>query len=356
MEGNAEMGGQEVQLSEEFAALQQELLGGQQSLEQPQLPEKIGELGREDFEKLLEEASGGTIKNFNDFKEVTNYRSERTELQNKLKEYEQISKLNEGGPKFANELVQKLNDFYSNGVPEEQIYEFLRVQKMNVEELADMDVLRMKYNKEYPGLTDDDFEKLIDAEFGDLEGIGGLKMKKAAMVGRKELAELKVSLSEPEHLRMQKTVQEQQENRFKNWHTLLNATQGNKEQTQFKVPVGDDVHEINFAVPKEYRDLLSREMAKYATMHNIPATKEGIAALDDFAQRSIMWKYGTEIMATLFRDVQATTKDQILGKVHNIEITPTGTGGNKAPIPSKKTPMQEAISKIAKEGMNGAWK
>ena len=348
--------GQGQEMPEEFANLLTEIQGDNSNADMPEMPEKFGELDRPSFEKLLEEASGGAIKDFGGFRQAITAQEKYAELQQKLSQTEQQLQLNSGGPKYANDFVKKVDEFYRNGVPEEQIKEFIRVQELNVDELSDADVLKTMYKREYPTLTNDELDQLIEDEFGDLDGIGGTKLKKAALDGRKKLSEMKVNLSEPEHLRMQKAAQQEAESRMKNWHQLTKTVYENKEQHQFSIPVGEDNVSLNFTVPKEFRQTLSFELAKYATMNKIPATKEGLAALNDFAERSIFFRYGKEIMATMFRDTQAGTKNEVLSKVHNVEITRNGNGGQQTSVKKTLSKAEEQMSRLAKEGMQGKWR
>jgi len=319
--------------------------------EAPQYPEKIGELNLSDFESLLEEASGGSIKQYGELKEALSAKDKYAELQGKLQELEQRSKLYEGGPQYANPLVQKLDEFYKNGVPDNQIEEFLAVQKMDVDNLGDVDVVKMLMKREYPALTSEDLDRLIEDQYGDLEDIGGIKLKKDALDGRKKLAELKVNLSEPEHLRVQAASRKQAEERFNNWNRLTTTLYGKKETHEFNVDVGDEKHSVNFPIPNEFRGLLAAELARYATTNEIPPTRDGLNALNDFAERSILFRYGKEIMATLFRDAAAKTKEGVLSKVHNIELTRSGDGGQKKETQKKLSAWEEQKRKMLKQDM-----
>jgi hypothetical protein len=322
--------------------------------EQSQLPQNIGTLPMNKFEELLVEATGGKLNNYSEFQEALTAKEKYQELQQKLGHAE--TQLNEykGGPKYSNELVQKLDEMYRNGVPEDNIQEFIRLQRMDVEKLSDKEVMKMVYSKDYPGIKDEELDQLLEDEYGDLDGIGGIKMKKAAIDGRKKLSDMKVNIAEPEHIRMQKTEEAQAVKRFQNWEKVVNSV-FNKESHEFKLDVGGKESVLNFTLPESSRQKLNIEVTRYATMNNIPPTKEGLAQLQDFAERTLLFAYGKEIMGTLMRNASANTRQEELARVHNIEITRSGEN-RTTNVNVKKSPLEEQRERLNKEAMNGQWR
>lgn len=336
---------------EDFDALAQFAAGGEQQPEPTALPEKFGNVAFVEFEKAIVEATGGTVKGFEDFKQVLASREKFSTLEKDyqtLKEQEQAFK---GGPKYANELSQKIDDMYRNGVSEDNIMDFIKLQRMDVNAMDDKDVMKNVFKREYPQFSDEELDQMIEEEFDG----SSLKLKKAAIEGRKTLEQLKVNIQEPENVRMQKAQTEQLQARFTKWATVTDTVWGKKEQHTFDIEIGDDKSAFNFAVPEETRKVLSIELAKYATQHGIPATAEGFKALQEVGERMLLFKHGKEIMATLFRDVDAQTRSKILANVHNTNPAGRGDGGQKKDINLNLSEAELQKKRIAQEGMSGRW-
>lgn len=337
-------------LPEEFASLLNESQGDASGDNNLQVPEKIGELPLEQFNKILGEASGGAINDYNAFQKVVSLQEKYSSLENENKSLHERMKVFEGGPKFENELVDKLNSMYKSGATDEQIYRFLEMQKIDIDAMSDMDVVTRMYKEEYPEFTPEEIQELIKDEFGDLEEVRGkAKLRKAAADGRSKLAEMKVNVSEPESVRKQKAAQSELESKFKNWNVVTNSLYGKKEKHEVNLTVGDQKVNIPISIPEDVRGKLSVEIAKYAVQNNIPPTKEGMAHLQEYAERSMMFLYGKQILETLFRDTKAQTTQELLQKFHNSSPTNRGTGGNGNPNPTVITKEKTGLEKLKEQ-------
>ena len=337
---------------EDFDALAQLAAGGQQQPEPTALPEKFGNVAFNDFNTALVEATGGTVKGFDDFKQVIAAKEKLSTLEKEYQTLKQQEEAFKGGPKYANELSQKIDDMYRNGTPEDSIMDFIKLQRMDVAAMEDKDVMKNIFKREYPDFSDEELDQAIAEEFGE----SGIKLKKAAIEGRKQLEQLKVNIQEPEHVRTQKAQTEQLQARFAKWNTVTDTVWGKQEQHTFDIEIGDDKSSFAFAVPEETRKVLAVEIAKYATQHQIPATSEGLAVLKDVGERMLLFKHGKEIMATLFRDVDAQTRAKILANMHNTNPAGRGDGGQKKPVNLNLTESELQKKTIAEQGMNGGWR
>jgi len=337
---------------EDFDALIDLGNGGGAQPEPPAFPEKFGNIAFKDFENALVEATGGTVKDFNGFQEAISVREKYSALE---KEYQQLKSQEEafkGGPKYANDLTKKIDDMYRNGVSEDGIMDFIKLQRMNVTEMEDRDVMKALYKRDFPQFSDEELDEAIAEEFGD----SGIKLKKAAIEGRKALEQLKVNIQEPENVRMHNAQVEQLQARLQKWHTVTDTVWGKKEQHSFQFQIGEEKTGFNFAVPEDTRKTLAVEIAKYATQNQIPATQEGFQLLQDVGERMLLFKHGKEIMQTLFRDVDAQTRAKILGSVHNVNPTGRGDGGQKKEINFNLSDAEKQKAQIAKDGMSGGWR
>ena len=343
MEGLNDNGqGIQNQLEGDFANLWNEVSQGDAPANE--LPEKIGELPIGDFEQLLGQATNGVIGNYNQFQEALSARDKLGELNEKLARLQVQNQELSGGPKYANDLVAKIDEMYRGGVPQQQINEFIRMQNVDVANMSDVEIVKMAYKQDYPNMTSEEIEQLLEEDFGDLEGMGGIKLKKEAVNARKKLEQLKVDLAEPEHIRQQKAKQSEMDATFRNWSTLLGRMYENKQVQAFDVQLGDNQHSIEFNIPDEFRPLLAQELAKYATTQNIPVTNKGLEQLQDFAERSIMFKYGKDILAKVIRDISAETKSGELRRLHNVE--PISRGEQKTHVKKELTGLEKTRSKM----------
>jgi len=89
-----------------------------------------------DYNKWLEEQTGGTFKDVETFKSALPKFSEYDSLLTQKAELEE--KLNV--KPFQNEFVEKLNDFYKSGASEDQIKNFIKVSSVDLEKLSPVEV------------------------------------------------------------------------------------------------------------------------------------------------------------------------------------------------------------------------
>jgi hypothetical protein len=337
---------------EDFNKLMEIAAGGGQEPIVEQIPERFGDVAFDTFNKALVEATGGAVQDFNSLKEVIAAKGRLSEMEQSFNTLKQQEEAFRGGPKYANELVEKIDKMFKDGATEDSIQEFIKLQRMNVSEMDDESVLKTLYKKEFPQFTDDELDEMLKEEFDG----SSLKLKKAAIEGRKKLEEMKVNIQEPENIRMQKIQGEQAKARFENWVKVNAAVWGKKESHSFDLQIGDASTKLNFALPIDTREHITLEVSKYAAQNKIPATQEGLKHLQDVAERMLFFKHGKEILSTLFRDVSAKTKEEILSAMHNVSSQDRGDGGNKGPVTKKLSPAEEQRARILKEGMNGSWR
>lgn len=146
---------------------------------------------------------GTVIPNFEEeFVKKTNGRFKSVdEVLNLTQEYENKLKEIESKPKYANELVEKLNDFVSKGGDYKT---FLKYQDLNLDSMDDLDVALEYYTTvENTGATREEIESFlvdqykqgVDAEeFGFSQfqvNAGAFKLKSDAKRFREELSKLK---------------------------------------------------------------------------------------------------------------------------------------------------------------------
>lgn len=326
-------GGGDQSLNGDF---QQLLNSVQNTGEAPELelPDTIGELPLENFNKAIHEATGGQLQDYKSLNEVVGLKAKYQELQEKLGRLEVERQEYSGGPKYGNELSAKIDDLVKHGATNEQIAEFVRLQSMDLGAMNDLDKVKLHYQNEYKGASEEAILELIAEELGvddlsELEGRASAKLMKMAKQANAFLEEQKVTISEPEHIKQQKQLQQQMQQQFGNWQRLLNTTYSGREKHDFTLDLGDDqTYASSFPIPEEFRTHLANEVAKYAVQNNIPVTTEGYAALQDVAERMLFFKYGKEMMAATIRDVMGRTKEEVLRSNHNVETIGRGSGGN----------------------------
>lgn len=348
---NVNDGTQNFSLDDDFANLLNSVNAPADDTNGMQLPDRIGELALGDFEKLLAEATGGSVANYGQFKEAVTAKEKYAELEQKLNGLQQQAEQFAGGPKYANELVQKIDEMFKNGLAEDNIYEFLKYQKLDVDNMNDEDALRSVLRYQFPSFSNEEIDEMLQEEYNG----SSLKMKKAAIEARQKLKEIKVNLSEPENVRVQKIKQQEDDRKVRNWQHVMNAVWDAKENYSFNLKVGEKENVLNFALPKETRQALSIEMSKIAAMNNIPPTQEGMKHLQEIAERMIMYQHGKDILTTLIRDISSKTRQEVLGAVHNVDIVHRGSNVQNAPQ-RQKSAFEAQKERIAKEGMNGQWR
>jgi len=180
-----------------------------------------------DFEKSLLEKSGG-----------------------KFKSYADIEKALEEAPQnaFANETVEKLNDYVKKGGDPQT---FLRTQTVDYSQLSDVAKIREWMSVNKPNLSSEEIDFIIEEEYGvpkdateRQKRASSIRMKDAAYDAEKNLKDYQSKWSVPQS---GGKSQEEIDNETREWESSLENTVEKFDKMEIKV--GDD--KFNYDLSKE---------------------------------------------------------------------------------------------------------
>ena len=294
--------------------------------------------------KVLEEASGGQIKDLDGLKGLI---SEHSPLQARVKELEAKQSLNP----FANEFVSQTNEFFAKGGSVDEFYEFLSVKKLDPEKMAPLDMLRYDYRSRYKGLNDQEIDALIRKDIGSWEPVKGedgtekpvdlsvqAEMKRRSQEIATKIKETQTKLQTPAAAIQAKQQEEKQQQ-------LLNSMQqlvGFAVKDLNKVPLSlkdkeKELFNFEFELPKEFSGLALQAVMPLA----IEAFQKGTLSVSqaDFESKTVpqikawatqaAWAaYGPQIAEVMVRDALAKASKEQAAQSAGMRTQPHERGKN----------------------------
>lgn len=280
------------------------------------------------FSQRLVEATGGQLNNLEDFNQfwgkANNYEALQAEL-NQLRAKTQMSP-------FANEMVGTINDFFQKGGTMEEYYRLMDMQKIDPEQVQDLDAIRQQYRHQYPKMTSNQIDLLIKKDIGNFEGEKDEDTGQAvvdpmvtAEISRKGdqarawIREQKQKLGTPEAAIRNQTEQAQVEGYKSAWKDLSTfALQG---MDSISIPV-EGFEGLNFPIPEEFKQDLVQAVSAYAFQAQqsgqIPISSDKYEStikpqLQEWAQRVVWMAHGPKIAEALAKHAvaQATKRAKL---------------------------------------------
>ena len=122
------------------------------------LPPVYEGIAEPDLNKALFAASGGALNNVTEIGELIRAKQESVELQARLQGLEQN--------RFANPLIEKLNELAANGAKADDFATYVRLSHLDLTTLSHADAIRMKLQFDPVGYTPAQIDSIMEEEYG----------------------------------------------------------------------------------------------------------------------------------------------------------------------------------------------
>lgn len=311
-----------------------------------------------DYNKFLEESSGGLFKTVDDFKASLDKVKGYEELQAK------VSELENRNP-FANDYVSKLNKLYAEGKTEDQIGAFNKLTKLG--DISKIDPLEVKIQRlifdGYPRAT---AERQVKNQFGlnisldedeltpeelaenkikleDAEVALRISAKEDADYLQSQLAQLEISDSEKQSRILAEAASK--EAYEKKLTPFVNQLASSYEKgVSVPLKIGEKEIEYKFDFDENFRMDVAK-MAKDYFMDN-PVTEESVRSFKDYANTQyIAQKLTTEILPNAIKHGHSLGYKEATDEFQNKSGLPTGASAPA--VPNSKEALLEAQRKVA---------
>jgi len=316
-------------------------------------PEKIGELNFEDFQKGLVEATGESVKSYQELQDLVKMKSD---YENVLNERNRLAEESKMSP-FENDFVKQINSLTKGNASMEEIQQFVNIQAMDIENLGDLEALKMQLKRELgSAYTPEEISALIEEQiedFGDLEDEdnhrGRAKLKQAGALAKQELAKLKVETGEPESVKAHKLQQQAYTKQYTKWNTLNAQLLGTKEthSISYELP-GGKTGNIDVPVEAEIMQEIVQQVSQAAAQAGLPFNKKTYdEVITPYANKLVWSAYGPQILQQALSSHINQAVDKTNQKLANVD--PLDRGSQPA-IPAKENDKYTAYkNKIYKQ-------
>lgn len=291
-----------------------------------------------DVLKILEEASGGKIKDLEGLKGVL---TEREALQARTAELEAKQNLNP----FVNDFVKETNDFFAKGGTTDEFFNFMEVRKLDPDKMDAIDLVRYDYRNKYKGFSDEEIDALISKDVGDWRTTKTedgkeitpsqavlADIKRRSMEVGTRIREQKEKLSTPAAVIRQKEDQE----RTAQIEASMKGLVGLALKDFSAIPVSirekdQDVYSFEFKLPAEFQAEAMQAILPQAIMALksgvLPVTQaefesKTLPALKQMANAVAFARHGQQIVETAVRDAIAKTREEEAKKYSGLSFRP----------------------------------
>jgi hypothetical protein len=372
MEPNTDNTGGDNQLEQTVASI---IGGGGQDPTPPVAPpEKIGEVTIDQFNSLLEQATGGTIKGWDDLQSNLQISQQFPTVKQQLEEFKAKSQM----PQFPNDFAKETVDFFSKGGTIDEFYRFVDLQRMDTEQMEALDLVRWDYQQKYPSFTSEQIDNLISKDIGRInpetrtekqgEGEEAKEVTTEIPADPTALAELARRAHDVRKAIEQKKVQvktpqaaadnEAQQQQFENTSNLISQLTGfalnDFSKVNFKFE-GVEGEGFDFPIPKEFEGQL-KTLTSQLVMQEYMAGKFELnqqtfnasvkPMIEQTARQLVLAQYGDKMIEAAYRHALEEGSNGRQRRQHN--VPPRGqqqrqeNSGNKMPEWKKQLRAKEA--------------
>ncbi len=273
-----------------------------------------------------------------DFPKLREAIQQNKEYRTKIQEYERSP------VSYANELVQELDSMYKEGATDDDVDNFLRVQRMDISKMQDLDAVKIQMKMEHPTMTDEMVEGMLQEEFGSLDyeemtpyqkGKLTIKAKTAKEAIAKYKKEVKTSTVGVSRKQQQEAINA----KAAQWLKVINVFLANIKEFPIPLALKDKkpFAQIKIALLPEFKQQLAFQIAQFALNSNLAMDKTAPPLIQDFIKRSMYFAFGDYIVEETIKHAS----DEKLRNFHNI---------NNPHTPPADTPLTKTEQeKIAKQ-------
>jgi len=128
----------------------------------PVSPVLVAGIAEPDLNKALAEVSGGALNSYTEIQDLIRSREQSVELQAKLQGLEQN--------RFASPLIEKLNELALSGAKADDFETYVRLSKIDLNQLSHAEAIRMQLQFDPAGYTPDQIDAIMEEQYGFAPG------------------------------------------------------------------------------------------------------------------------------------------------------------------------------------------
>jgi len=288
-----------------------------------------------DYEKILGEMSGGSIKSKDDLSKIIQEHQEAQELlQSDTYQY-----------------AAKLSAWEKEGHPTEL---FSPIQSLTAEEISAMessDVVAIKLKLENPDWTEEDISLLIKEEYKQNKDIhsedsvkaGSLRMQREANQFRSKLNELKNMTYVPTSENKKAEAQAIESQRVESWKKAVPSFVS--DLNKISVSLDEKGTTFEYTPTKEQKEEIAREMEDIMSRAPVKFNEDGIKAFKAIMQEKFINRNINHISKAIAQKVSSKKEEEKILQIHN----PTGAKAEHVPSATKTVRTEDDAVKAIME-------
>jgi len=302
----------------------------------PQVPDKFGELESGKFFEALKEATNGAFGTFEEMNKGLGQLAKVQEYENQLQQLQ--SQVNQDP--FADPLIKTLNEYASKGASTDELYNFLKIQSdlSNLDNLGEIDKIRMQMRMENPSLNNQDIDALLQDELGSLNIDDFSEAEKAKLKSKAFKAQQFLTEKRDSAIPASFTNAQQQQRRFetlskawdtglsgmfKTWSPSFDVTLPSAKEGEAPLSIG---YEVDDATRQQVKNLTVQYAAQQGITEFTPKTVKEV--LEPYARQVLILQKFPEILAHAVHNAKTGTQQEINRNLHNLPTnTPPSTNG-----------------------------
>jgi hypothetical protein len=278
-------------------------------------PQKIGDIDFASFEKSLVEATGGKFKNYGEMQNAIKRLESLSEIESKYSQLEQQSKQSP----FSNDFVKKINDMYQSGASDNEIERFFKLQRVNVAEMSNVDKIRQQYQFQFPEMSVEQIDGLIEEKYGttNTEEMSAAKSAQLLIDAKDAEAKLKemiVESGQSESVRKTQATQEAFKKQAEGWGRVLQSSKALFDKVNLEFEIDKDKKmSIGFDVPAEAKGQYMMQLINTAASNGMPFTKDTFKQLQSQYESMVMAFHWKDVMTQMLKSAVVDVKKQVAG-------------------------------------------
>lgn len=295
-----------------------------------------------DYNKWLEEQSGGVLKDVDLFKSILPKVTEYDSLLTQKAELEQKLSVNP----FHNEFVSKLNEFYKTGANEDQIKNFIKVSSIDLDKLSPVELKVAAMVKE--GYNEDIARQIVERDYpidsfeeGDAErAIIEEKLRVSSKADYESLKQWKADASKVDNSQAELLAQQQEQQRLQ---TIAQESQYQQQVEQVAPKIAEvltgigeltikpgkegeyEAMKMQFDYNDDFKSKVPDMVSNYFLDTKAPINEESYAECKEYINAHYLATNIESIIQANTRHVEAITWEKAVNKYENRSGLPAET-------------------------------
>ena len=290
-----------------------------------QTPKTFAGIEMEKLNAALVEATGQEGVTIDHFNQIPKLQQDLTQVQQEYQSYKTKIENTRRHP-----LAEQINKLHRDGATDDEISQLLRLSTMPLDQMSNEDRIKLQYQMQHPGLSSTDIDLLLKANLGDPNADGledaqraaiKAKYSEAGIQAKVFLNDKKVKAGEPQ------SVLTAQENRRKDleisqsWQRLSGHAVNSLDKLSWNFGDKDNPIQFDFPLPAGAQEVVRKMTSDFAisqykngnlTLNENDFESKTLPALQGFAQKAVMFRYGDQILANVAKHIQAEVTKRVV--------------------------------------------